>query len=52
MTAEGHVVEQRDAVGPPLPAPFDAVRAVRRLEPATLQVERDTLRDLRDAGRI
>ncbi|MER6376717.1 cation:proton antiporter [Streptomyces mirabilis] len=27
VTAEGHVVEQRDAVGPPLPAPFDAVRA-------------------------
>lgn len=27
VTAEGHVVEQRDAVGPPLPGPFDAVRA-------------------------
>ncbi|MGW3984319.1 hypothetical protein [Streptomyces mirabilis] len=36
----------------PAPSSIRRRESVRRLEPALLQVERDTLRDLRDAGRI
>ncbi|MFD8125958.1 cation:proton antiporter domain-containing protein [Streptomyces mirabilis] len=36
----------------PAPGSIRRRESVRRLEPALLQVERDTLRDLRDAGRI
>ncbi|WP_328514137.1 hypothetical protein OHB25_07480 [Streptomyces mirabilis] len=36
----------------PAPGSIRRRESVRRLEPALLQVERDTLGDLRDAGRI